>query len=239
MSSHAPKPQVAALLQQIEHNFASAPVLRQRWELIAVAALAGGNDPRICADLYLYLIAKPEFSTPEARRGLTRRIREALVKLVCIVGVCKPIEAVLAINAVEREEDKDHTTTREGWQCDAANLEHGNNWMRQIYTHNMEYTMGLFRDHKDFEWLSRNITYGLFLSDRQVLDDIDTEMVVLVGIMIQNLQTESHWHIRGSRRLGITKEEMQVTWDSVMAIAGHLGLSLDRVPTVDEIEPEV
>ncbi|KAH6693891.1 hypothetical protein F5X68DRAFT_228299 [Plectosphaerella plurivora] len=239
MTRNAPKSDVLAMFQEIEQTFTATKVLSQKWDLIVLSSLAGGNDPALCADLYLYLIAKPDFSTPEQRIQLIRRIRETLFKLVCIVGVIKPIEAIRSINAVEREEDKDHSTTREGWQCDAANLKAGNDWLGKIYTRNTDETIGYFNDHKDFAWLSRNITYGLFLSDRQVMDDAETETVVLAGILMQNLHSESMWHIRGARRIGLSKEDVQVVWNSVMRVSRHLGITLDRIPTVDEVECEV
>lgn len=41
-----------------------------------------------------------------------RRLREVLVKLVSVVGVPKPIDAVFSIAGVEREEDKDFSFSR-------------------------------------------------------------------------------------------------------------------------------
>ena len=58
-------------------------------------------------------------------------------------------------------------------------------------------------------WLSKNITYGLYLSDHSILDGIDTEIVVLAGIMVQNLERESGWHLRGMRRVGVGFEETE------------------------------
>jgi hypothetical protein len=43
-----------------------------------------------------------------------RRIRETLFKLVVIVGVCKPLEAIFDIDAVTKPEDKDYTFSRYG-----------------------------------------------------------------------------------------------------------------------------
>lgn len=232
-------PSVSKLLEEVEATFAHTSQLSERWYLIALSALAGGNDPVLCKDLYLYLISKPDFSEPNQRRALIRRIREGLIKCIAVVGVCKPIEAILAINEVERDEDKDDSITREGWQCDDANLKRGNDWMQKLYSKNMDETMGFFRDHRDFEWVSRHISYGLYLSDRQVLDDIDTEIVVLSSIMIQNLEKETHWHIRGSRRLGIPRVDVEAIHDSVSAIARHLGISLHRVPSVEQVERDV
>ena len=53
------------------------------------------------------------------------------------------------------------------------------------------------------------ITYGLYLSDHSILDAIDTELVVLSGIMIQNLKRETGWHLRGTRRVGVSKEDVE------------------------------
>lgn len=232
-------PGIWQVFAKIEKAFQGTSLGPDRWYIVTMATLVGGNDPELSKELYLYLIAKPEFSTPDQRKALIRRLRETLVKAVSIVGVCKPLEAIMAINGVERDEDKDRGATREGWACDEANLERGMGWLRKVYTGDTNSTLGLFDDHPDFGWISKNITYGLYLSDRQVLDDMDTEMVVLPGIMIQNLPKETRWHIRGTRRIGASMEDVQVVWDSVQLLAGYLGLSLHRVPTVAEVEPEV
>jgi hypothetical protein len=59
-------------------------------------------------------------------------------------------------------------------------------------------------------WLSVEITYGLYLSDHTILDGIDTELVVLSGIMIQNLKTETAWHLRGIRRIGVSHDDVEL-----------------------------
>jgi len=66
----------------------------------------------ISADIYTYLINQTQYSTAESRKGLIRRLREALIKLVAIVGVCKPLEAIFSIDAVQMEEDKDFSFSR-------------------------------------------------------------------------------------------------------------------------------
>jgi hypothetical protein len=220
---------------RIEDNFSKTELGPSRWYIATIAALVGGNDPDLCANL----LTKPEFSTPSQRQGLIRRLREALIKSISTIGVCKPLEAILAINKCERDEDKDLSATREGWQCDEANRQRGQEWLGKLYTRDAGKTLGLFDDHKDFQWISERITYGLYLSDRQVLDDVETEMVVLPGIMIQNLKRATHWHIRGTRRLGVSAHDVKLVWDSVQLIAEYLGLKLNRVPTVEQVESDV
>lgn len=235
----AVQPRFAQLFTELENRFKTTTLGHDKWYILATATLAASADPERADQLYLHLCNQPAYTTPEARQALIRRLREALIKSVPIVGVCKPIEAILSISKVERDSDKDYTFTREGWQCDAANHERGAAWMQKLYARNTSGTLDLFAAHKDFSWLSEEITYGLFLSDRQVLDDVDTQLVVLPGIMSQNLPNETHWHIRGTRRLGLPKEEVQVIWDCVQLVAGFFGVELNKVPTVEQVEYDV
>ena len=69
----------------------------------------------------------------------------------------------------------------------------------------------------DTAWLSKEITYGLYLSDQTILDDIDTELVVVTGIMIQNLKKETHWHLRGIRCIGVSQEDVETVHQCVRA----------------------
>ena len=66
----------------------------------------------MASELYRYLIGKPQYSGSEQRKALVRRLREALVKLVSVVGVPKPLEAIFSIADIEREEDKDWSFSR-------------------------------------------------------------------------------------------------------------------------------
>jgi hypothetical protein len=58
-------------------------------------------------------------------------------------------------------------------------------------------------------WASKHITYGLFLSDQRILSDVETEITVLAGIMMQNLPRETAWHLRGTRRIGVSMEDTE------------------------------
>ncbi|KAL4938444.1 hypothetical protein BDV06DRAFT_215085 [Aspergillus oleicola] len=228
-----------SLFATLEQRFTSAGFEPHRWPILAITTLTASPEPDQAHQLYNYLIAKPAYRSPESRQALIRRLREALVKSISILGVCKPIESILAIAGVEREEDRDYTCTREGWQADSANHERAINWYNKIYTRNASDTLGLFDAHKDFAWISREITYGFYLSNRQVLDDLDTQLVVLPGIMIQNLRLETHWHIRGTRRLGVEKEKVQVICECVKIVAEFFNMRVDRVPRVEEVEYDV
>jgi hypothetical protein len=238
-STREVQPRFTALFTELENRFKATNLGSDKWYILAISTLAASPDPERADQLYLHLTQQEQYTTSAARQALIRRLREALVKTVPIVGVCKPIEAILSIAEVERDEDKDYTFTREGWQCDQANHERGTGWLQKLYSRNTTDTLDLFSAHRDFSWLSKEITYGLFLSDRMVLDDLDTQLVVLPGIMSQNLPKETHWHIRGTRRIGVPKEEVEVIWDCVQLVAQFFDVKLHKVPTVEAVEYDV
>jgi hypothetical protein len=95
------------------------------------AAMVGGGQPSFAPLLYKELIKRPEYTTPEQRQGLMRRIRETLFKLIVIIGVCKPLEAIFDIDAITREEDKDYTFSR----CDAQII--NINWCLTLWQRRM------------------------------------------------------------------------------------------------------
>ena len=74
--------------------------------------MVGGGQPAFAPTLYKELIKRPEYSTTEQGKALMRRIRETMVKLVSVVGVCKPLEAIFDIDAVTKMEDKDYSFSR-------------------------------------------------------------------------------------------------------------------------------
>lgn len=244
MDSATPTPaqkptKLSELFSLVEKKYATTNLGGDQWYLLTASCLAAGPNPESAADLYLYLVNGAAHRTSSARQALVRRLREALVKSVALVGVCKPLEAMYAISRVERDEDKDYTTTRAGWQCDEANHARSRAFYNKLYGRNAGDTDGLFAAHGDFDFVCEEITYGFYLGDRQTLNDVETEAVVLAAIMSQNLRLETHWHLRGTRRLGVSRGDVKVMWDAIQLIAGYFGTKLGNVPSIDDVEPEV
>ncbi|KAK3196226.1 hypothetical protein K4F52_000606 [Lecanicillium sp. MT-2017a] len=223
----------------IESRFQAAGFSDDKWYILAITCITASPDPEAAGHLYTHLTSRPDCATPESRQHLVRRLREALVKAASVVGIPKPIESILSISKVEAPADRDYSCTREGWRNDEANTARGKAWFGTLYARNATDTMGLFDAHRDFALLSTDITYGLYLSDRQVLGDVDTQLVVLPALMMQNLGMESHWHIRGTRRLGVGRREVEVVCECVGLLAGVFGVRMDKVPAVKDVEYDV
>ncbi|CRK27470.1 hypothetical protein BN1708_004367, partial [Verticillium longisporum] len=109
-----PKPLVE-LFEQIEENIALTQLGSSKWYMITLAALVGSNDPDLCADLYTHLLTKPEFSTPEQRQELVRRLREGLFKTISVV-----VDLLLYKVCVEEQKQDPTVTTRNAIRPDAV-----------------------------------------------------------------------------------------------------------------------
>lgn len=230
--------QAIDLFEEVEQKFPHKTLGEETWYLVVLSSLVG-IEPEHAMNLYKYLISKPQYSTPESRQALVRRLRETLVKNVSIQGVCKPLEALFSISKIEREADKDYTFTRDNWQAGPENRARGEKWLNSIYKSNLSTATDQFAAHKDFDFISREITYGFYLSDHSILGPLETELVTLAGIMIQNLPLETAWHLRGARRVGVSMEDVELVQQCVELVAKLSGTRLHKVPRVADIEHEV
>jgi hypothetical protein len=108
---------------------------------------------------------------------------------------------------------------REYWKAGPENRARGEKWLNTIYKANLSTATDKFAAHKDFDFISREITYGFYLSDHSILDPLATELVTLTGIMIQNLPLETAWHLRGTRRVGVSMRDVELVQECVRNIA--------------------
>lgn len=69
------------------------------------------------------------------------------------------------------------------------------------------------------DWQAIEITYGLYLSDHSILGPVETELVVLAGIMMQNVASATGWHLRGMRRIGVSAEDLDKIQQCVSVIS--------------------
>ena len=113
-------------------------------------------------------------------------------------------------------------------------------FMKDIYQHNLDPIMSTWGSHQeDFEWLEKRIIYGLFLSDHRILSKVETELVVLSGMMCQGLRDPAHWHLRGLRRLGVSMEDAKSVVASIRAVAEWCGRGTQGWVQVEDVEAEV
>lgn len=92
-----------------------------------------------------------------------------------------------------------------------------------MYQGDFPLIMQRFHAHQDLVWLTRHISYGLFLSDTSILNLVETELVVWPSIMCQNLSGPALWHIRCCLRAGVVKEDVVKIQRCVEGVARWAG----------------
>ncbi|KAG8627725.1 hypothetical protein KVT40_003598 [Elsinoe batatas] len=222
------------LFRRCEATFPAA--YREKcWYLTAAASLLSLNLPSTFGSLYTFVLEDTPLPDPESRRQFVRRLRETLIKCIILVGIPKVMLAFHSLAAVESEEDQEGTFTREGWKPDDANRERGEKVLDVIYQGFQHKAHAACGSHKDVEWISTNISYGLFLADHQVMDIKESELVILPAIMCQDLKAPTDWHLKGCLRVGFTREEIDAVQKVIKDIAKYAGTELKNVGTIWDI----
>lgn len=89
------------------------------------------------------------------------------------------------------------------------------------------------------EWIDGAIVYGLFLADHQILSDVEAELVCLICIMCQGLRAPTMWHLRGTRRLGVSEEDVEAVQSAVEILASWAGRNTEGWARVGDVRDEV
>ena len=61
----------------------------------------------------------------------------------------------------------------------------------------------------DFEWLTKDIVYGMFYADDTVLSNVDTELITYTAIVSLGLGVTVPNHLGGLLRMGLSVEEIE------------------------------
>lgn len=89
------------------------------------------------------------------------------------------------------------------------------------------------------EWIDKAIVYGLFLADHHILSDVEAELVCLTCIMCQGLRAPTMWHLRGTRRLGVSEDDVEAVQRAVEILASWAGRNTEGWARVGDVRDEV
>ena len=94
------------------------------------------------------------------------------------------------------------------------------------------------------EWMSYNITYGVFLAPcaetmrSAPLTFPETEMIALSCLIAQRALRETVWHLRGSLRNGLGSEEVESIQTAIEMVAAKCGVDVKSgMPRVQDVLP--
>lgn len=90
----------------------------------------------------------------------------------------------------------------------STNRERGVQFLRHLYTEEQMAAMWSSWG-KDFEWLTKDIVYGMFYADDTVLGNLDTELITYTAIVSLGLGVTVPNHLGGLLRMGLSEEEIE------------------------------
>ena len=117
---------------------------------------------------------------------------------------------------------------------DAANHERGTEFLRKIYgTQRMDAMVKAWGP--DFEWLTKDVVYGIFHADDSVLGNLEAELIMYTAIVCQGLRVPTENQLEGLHRMGLTVEEIQGVTACAELVARWAGHDMQGWPNVREI----
>jgi hypothetical protein len=117
---------------------------------------------------------------------------------------------------------------------DATNREKGTDFLRKIYGPEKLETM--FKPWSaNFEWLTKDVVYGIFHADDRVFGTLETELILYTAIACQGLRTTVENHLGGLLRMGLSVEEIEGVTACAELVARWAGYNMSAWPNVREV----
>ncbi|KAF9779121.1 hypothetical protein IL306_002349 [Fusarium sp. DS 682] len=123
--------------------------------------------------------------------------------------------------------------TRQDWHLIQANSERGSRTLDILFKGMNDGIRTSWGSHSEISWISINISYRLFLADHRILDIVETELVVLPGIMCHNLGRETSWHVAASQNVGIAPQDVRAIQLAANLVAELAGLNLSNIEILE------
>ncbi|CAD6579971.1 MAG: hypothetical protein ASARMPRED_009310 [Alectoria sarmentosa] len=209
-----------------------ASVGPERWYLVAASTLVTCSDPFQLGQLYTYLTTQPEYASPERRRFLNKRFREFLMKLWVTIGIPKVATGLFGLIREEQEGDADNSFTKSHVRLDAAAREKGTALLTRLYGPDRTAEYFAVRGAADFEWLDKDVIYGMFYADDSVLDLMETQLITYTAIACQGLPTSAQNHLGGLLRMGLSVEDVELVTQCGELVARWAGHDMKSWPDV-------
>jgi hypothetical protein len=176
-----------------------------------------------------------------AKVQISDRFNAALFKIYTLTGIAPVLGAFFSLVAAEeaagmpgppRNAAYDHKLEGAPTVLDAANYEGGAKFLDMLYKHDLPAIVAKMGRHgpKIME-MERQIIYGQYLADFELLGPQETELVVFPTLLASGTRGAAEWHIKGARRVSIE-------WQAIEKVAVCIAGAADFVLGPEEHQKE-
>lgn len=113
----------------------------------------------------------------------------------------------------------------------AANHEKGTKFLHWLYDDEQMATM-FTAFGADFEWLGKQVAYGMFFADDSVLDNLETELITYTAITCQALTLPIQPHLKALQSMGLSMTEIEQVTAGAKKIALWAGSETKGWPDI-------
>ncbi|KAF7546421.1 hypothetical protein G7046_g9309 [Stylonectria norvegica] len=212
---------------------------RNSWYFITATTLSILNRPDELPKVFRHAIENGADGTdmapgPDEQMGISRRVREALIKASAVGGMPKTINALLALKAVTPEHLLDASVgdSHSERYADIHEtapiliLQRGKTFFDNIYGKISKRVMGqMDRSGAEDLGLMARLTYGYVLSNNSVLSPAETSFVLIASLIPQDVNPQLKGHLRGAMNGGASVEEVRAVRDVVIRICEASGMT--------------
>ncbi|KAI9798380.1 MAG: hypothetical protein M1835_000043 [Candelina submexicana] len=209
------------------------------WYFIAGVTLSVINRPDEIPKVFRYAInngagqtdTKPQH---DEQLQIARKFREALVKAAPIGGLPKAINALFSLKSVTPQSLLDEPlgyspTARSVELYDLSPsqiLQRGQTFFDRIYGKVSKRVMGqMDRSGTEDLGLTARLMYGYILSNTSVLTAAESSLVLMAGLIPQDVNPQLKGHLKGALNNGATVEEVKAVREVVIRICEACGMT--------------
>ncbi|KAH8701522.1 hypothetical protein BGW36DRAFT_458405 [Talaromyces proteolyticus] len=219
-------------------NLAPKGLPEGAWYIVVAATLIATDGGAHLGKLYKYILkGLGHNSTLESRQNVSRRLRTVIIKTWTLVGVPRASDGLFSLIKEEDEKDAAQDWDRSKFFAEPDKvLLRTQEWWSQVFGEESAIISKSYESNPDFSWTVDFIVYGLFLADLSVLGPIENELVVLASVMGQGAQNTTRFHLRGTRRLGVSAKDAEGIQSIIETIALKQGKDSSSWPRFKEVE---
>ncbi|EIE83890.1 hypothetical protein RO3G_08595 [Rhizopus delemar RA 99-880] len=201
------------LLRALEQG---SDISKDTWYIASVSVMASVNHPEDVRDVYDVISnhinqmqGKSQSVKNDLMSKIVLRMREAALKSHVIIGFPKTINVLQHLADVTPDTIKSLLPKK------------------PLSRHTEKVIKNMYSTHPDLAQTALHHLYGPILSDISVLNPKETSLVVVAGLMAENIPLQLKGHRYGAIHNGATEQEIRKVESLVSELADHYKIPID------------
>ncbi|KAG1047454.1 hypothetical protein G6F43_010094 [Rhizopus delemar] len=225
------------LLRALEQG---SDISKDTWYIASVSVMASVNHPEDVRDVYDVISnhinqmqGKSQSVKNDLMSKIVLRMREAALKSHVIIGFPKTINVLQHLadvtpDIIKSLLPKKPLRKEETWSDVQFQRQRGKELFDKIYSRHTEKVIkNMYSTHPDLAQTALHHLYGPILSDVSVLNPKETSLVVVAGLMAENIPLQLKGHRYGAIHNGATEQEIRKVESLVSELADHYKIPID------------